>query len=162
MWRLSVLILSVWVQVLSVSTSVVYFTDRARCKSVLPFRHCQTPDVDFCCHTVCSSGPIYALQLPASVIQTDSCGPSMELWRCHMKASAQSALRTSGVSHSCVCGCFIVSDYKIGFSLSLSKTEINFHMYMSNRAFITQGRVPSRAVTMTSLPSVTLTRMRAH
>jgi hypothetical protein len=38
----------------------------------------------------------------------------------------------------------------------------SFDMYMSNRAFITQGRVPSRAVTLTSRASVTLTRMRAH
>jgi len=127
MWRLSRVILSVWVQVMSVSVSVVYFTDRAQSKTVLPIRHPLTLDVDFCCHTLWSSAPLYVLKLTASAFQTDSSGHSIELWYCHVTASARSALRTSGVYHSCVCGCLIVHDYKTGFSLSLSTAEIHFY-----------------------------------
>ena len=38
-------------QEISVSITVVYFTDRAKCKTVLLFTHPQTLDGDFCCHT---------------------------------------------------------------------------------------------------------------
>jgi len=55
-------ILSVWVQVISVSISVVYFTDGAQYKTLLPFTHPQTLDGDFCCHTVRYSGQRTALR----------------------------------------------------------------------------------------------------
>jgi hypothetical protein len=42
-------------QEISFSLTAVYFTDRAKCKTVLPFTQIQTLDVDFCCHTRCGS-----------------------------------------------------------------------------------------------------------
>jgi hypothetical protein len=77
MWRLSRAILSVWVQVISVSMSVVYFADRAQCKTVLPFTHTQTLDGDFCCHTVWSSGPIYIRPTNRQLWSRD-----IAMWQC--------------------------------------------------------------------------------
>jgi hypothetical protein len=86
----------------SFSTSADYFTDRAQCKTLLPFTHPQTFYGYFCCHIVWSSGPLHVLQLTASFLQTDGAGPFRELWRCHVTASAWCALSTSGVSHYCL------------------------------------------------------------
>ena len=45
------------VELQSVSIEVVYFTDRAQCKTLLSFIHPQTFDGYFCCHVVWYSGP---------------------------------------------------------------------------------------------------------
>jgi hypothetical protein len=42
-------------QKISFSITAVYFTDRAKCKTLLPFTHHQTLDGGFCCHTRCGS-----------------------------------------------------------------------------------------------------------
>jgi hypothetical protein len=108
-------------QEISVSTTVVYFTDRR--------------NVKLCCHlhilkgsmeisvvtqnvAVWYSGPLYVLQLTVSVLQTNSSVSSISLWRRQVTASSRFALRMSCNFQSCYCS-FFPSDFGASLKFSL-------------------------------------------
>jgi len=55
------------------------------------------------------SGTLDVLQLTVSIFQTNKSRPSIRMWRSHVTVPSRSALRKSGVSQSCVCGCILCS-----------------------------------------------------